>query len=93
MGRIKPFTLEERKQIEEGLKLGYTKKAIANVLKRNPSSVVAEVRRCAGGYNAMEAHAQIKLGHGNYARLSARVRNLEYQMELLLEQFKGINNG
>jgi IS30 family transposase len=60
MGKRIPMSLEERKQIEFGLKNGNTEKMICNVLNRHYSTVYVEIKKNGGRvqYNAENAQAE-----------------------------------
>lgn len=87
------LTLEERKKIEEGLKLGMGVGGIARKLNRTTATIRREIQRFEeGSYIAEEAHKKSSEGSrtkGNKTKLYLeRFEKVEEKLEQILEFIK-----
>ena len=106
MGKVRCFTLEERKEIEKLLKQGESLPEISRKIGRSKSGLVYETRRCGNkdDYTAEEAHrvarstlvekysilSERNAGQYYGIKYKQRIENLEMQIEILHDCIKEI---
>lgn len=96
------LTFEERKKIEEYLKLGLSQRKIAKLINRTQRTLNLEVKKNGGNrnYTAQAAQANYKNSikirnkenslklRKNFDIFYSKIQNLEYQIEIILDIIK-----
>lgn len=93
MGRAIPFSLEERRLIQKYIEEGLKNSQISKLMNRNTSSIHTEVGRNEKPYDAEIAHKNSGLSRSFRITTEERIKNLEYQMEILMDLIKERKNG
>lgn len=95
MRRNKCINFEERKKLETFLKKKMYISDISEILGIHQSTLYSEVKKNGGreNYDSNAAHDKcLQLRHSRYSKcltLTKRVENLEFQIEILIQQLKG----
>lgn len=92
------FTLDEKREIEKYLNLGYSHKKIGEIIGRHQTSISREISRGGVPYNAEASRDRRILlrkhsgeNKSQYEKLIERVEILEMQLEIISTHLK-VNN-
>jgi len=88
MGKIRKFSFEERRKIEERLQQNISIPKIALELNRDRSAINKEVKRCEGTYNAEKAQSTVIKG---FSPIDFTIIGKKFGM-LTIKDYVGIQN-